>query len=91
MPVSAALANDMKIKIRPTEGARLEALKYPGGYVYVIAGNYGPDERVPPEAIVGAWRVDSRGRIRGPLVPNPNYRPRDACNQLKDGATQSPT
>lgn len=32
----------------------------PGGWVYRIAGGFGPNDSVPPEAIVGAWKVDAR-------------------------------
>lgn len=50
------------------------ALANPGGWVYKIEGSYGPTEHVPPEAIVGAWKVGDRGEIVGEFVPNPNYR-----------------
>jgi hypothetical protein len=29
---------------------------------------------VPPAAVVGAWKVDERGKIVGDFIPNPNYR-----------------
>jgi hypothetical protein len=50
-----------------------EARSHPDGRVYRIAGNFGPSEGVPPEAIVGAWKVDSQGRIVGDFINNPNY------------------
>jgi hypothetical protein len=28
----------------------------------------------PPEAILGAWKVDAKGIIVGAFIPNPNYR-----------------
>ena len=52
-----------------------EAKQNPGGWVYKIDGDYGPDEHVPPEAIIGAWQVDDDGKITGEFLPNPNYRP----------------
>ena len=58
----------------PTDAAREEAKRNPGGWVYQIDGSYGPDERVPPEVIVGAWKVDEHGMIVGDFQPNPNYR-----------------
>lgn len=46
----------------------------PGGWVYKIEGAYLPHEGVPPEAIVGAWKVDANGVLTGEFVLNPNYR-----------------
>ena len=60
---------------KPPLGARLEAKKMPDSWVYEIEGNYGPDDAVPPQAVRGAWKVDSAGRIVGDFIPNPNYRP----------------
>ncbi|AND68169.1 hypothetical protein ATSB10_07150 [Dyella thiooxydans] len=51
-----------------------EAARNPGGWVYQIAGNFGPQDRVPPEAIKGAFKVDSNGKLTGEFKPNPNYR-----------------
>lgn len=65
----------MKAQAKLTRGARAEARKNPGGWVYEIEGPYGPDDAVPPEAVVGAWQVDENGRIVGDFIPNPNYRP----------------
>jgi hypothetical protein len=50
-----------------------EARKVPGGWVYEIDGEFGVQERVPPEAIVGAWAVDESGRLTGEFVPNPRH------------------
>jgi hypothetical protein len=61
-----------------TNDASEEARRNPGGWVYKIEGNYGPDDAVPPEAIVGAWKVDEDGNITGDFIPNPNYRPSKA-------------
>jgi hypothetical protein len=58
------------------EQAIREALDHPNGWVYQIDGLYGPEDAVPPEAIVGAWKVDADGKIVGAFVPNPSYRPR---------------
>lgn len=52
-----------------------EARRHPGGWVYEIEGDYGPDDAVPPEAIRGAWAVDDHGELTGEFTPNPNYRP----------------
>lgn len=43
------------------------------GWVYKIEGAYGPTEYVPPEAIVGAWKVDENGNLVGEFLPNPKY------------------
>lgn len=52
-----------------------EARNYPNGRVYRIAGDFGPSEGVPPQAIVGAWKVDANGCIVGDFIQNPNYDP----------------
>jgi hypothetical protein len=51
-----------------------EARRNPNGFVYVIRGNFGPKDAVPPEAILGAWKVDAGGTLTGEYLPNPNYR-----------------
>ena len=56
----------------PSPGAIAEAKKQREGWVYQIEGNYGPTDAVPPQAIVGAWKVEA-GNIVGDFVPNPNY------------------
>lgn len=58
----------------PTDEAREEARRNPGGWVYKIEGNYGPEDAVPREAVVGAWQVDENGNITGEFIPNPNFR-----------------
>jgi len=51
-----------------------EARNHPDGWVYVIEGNFGPDDAVPPHKIKGAWKVDAKGEIVGDFISNPNYR-----------------
>lgn len=59
---------------KPTPDMLEEAKNNPGGWVYVIEGNYGPDDEVPPHAIAGAWQVDETGNIVGDsFQANPNY------------------
>jgi hypothetical protein len=53
-----------------------EAKTNPNGWVYKIQGNFGPNDAVPPESIVGAYKVDSHGNLTGEFMPNPNYSPR---------------
>jgi hypothetical protein len=53
-----------------------KARHHPDGRVYRIAGDFSPSDGVPPEAIVGAWEVDSRGEITGIFINNPNYDPK---------------
>ena len=63
--------------LKPTPEMVLEAKKNPNGWVYVITGNYGPKDSVPPEAIAGAWKVDSSGSIvPGSFRANPKYKPK---------------
>ena len=59
--------------IIPAQGEIEQARQTPGGWVYRIAGTFGPDDRVPPEAIMGAWKVNERGEIEGDFAKNPNY------------------
>lgn len=49
------------------------ARKNPNGWVYKIEGTFGSDEYVPPEAVVGAWRVDETGNVTGDFIKNPRY------------------
>ncbi len=55
-----------------------EARRRPGGWVYEIVGDYGPDDAVPPTAIRGGWKVDDEGHVVGDFIPNPNFRPAPA-------------
>ena len=52
-----------------------EAKRVPGGWVYEIDGEFGLSERVPPEAIRGAWPVGPDGVINGEFIPNQRFRP----------------
>lgn len=56
-----------------TEEVIQAARAHPGGFVYKIEGNFGPDDAVPPEAIVGAWEVDPNGKLTEKFFANPNY------------------
>ena len=53
------------------EAARMS----PNGWVYKIEGAFASDEHVPPEAIVGAWKVDGQGNLTGDFMNNPKYVP----------------
>lgn len=61
--------------VKPLPGELQEAKRHPNGWVYRIAGRFGPDDGVPPEAIVGAWRVDAHGDIVGDFIQNERYDP----------------
>jgi hypothetical protein len=50
-----------------------EAKRNPNGWVYRIAGYFGPTDQIPKEAIVGAWKVDAKGKFVGDFVKNENY------------------
>jgi len=64
-----------KKKEKPYAGEIEEAKKNPNGWVYRIKGSFHPEEAVPKEAIVGAWKVDAHGKIVGAFTPNPNHIP----------------
>ena len=68
----------------PSSGATAEAAKHPGGWVYEIGGGLYPDGAIPPEAIVGAWKVGDDGKIVGQFQPNPNYDPARYPGFVKD-------
>jgi len=52
-----------------------QAKANPGGWVYEIDGVDDPFGEVPPERIVGAWKVGDDGVPTGEYQANPNYRP----------------
>ncbi|MCX5194181.1 type VII secretion system-associated protein [Streptomyces sp. NBC_00249] len=58
-----------------TEAMRTQAAEHPGSWVYAIDPFVDPAGRVPPYAIIGAWKVDGRGEITDHFKSNPNYRP----------------
>ena len=58
----------------PKPGEIDEAKRHPGGWVYRIGGTFRPDEYVPPEKIIGGWKVDSQGNIVGKFIKNMKYR-----------------
>lgn len=64
--------------LKPTPDLVSEAKKHPNGWVYVITGSYRPEDTIPPEAIAGAWKVDSSGNIvPGSFQPNPRHAPKE--------------
>jgi hypothetical protein len=72
--MAAPLTEEIEMKLEPSPGEIAEAARHPGGYIYRIAASVGdPNGRVPPEAILGAWKVDAAGKIIGGFVPNPKY------------------
>jgi hypothetical protein len=53
-----------------------EAKSKPGGWVYAIDSAYapdGPDGAVPPEGIIGAWKIGDDGTPTGEYQTNPRY------------------
>lgn len=63
------------MKIFPTSGEIKSAKKHPGGWIYRIAKEYENAEIVPPEAVIGAWKVNRSGKITGEFHINPNHTP----------------
>ena len=59
--------------MQPLPGEVEEAKKHPNDWVYRIQGTFGPNETVPPEAIVGAWKVDGDGKIIGAFLSNAKF------------------
>ncbi|MFF8259186.1 type VII secretion system-associated protein [Streptomyces virginiae] len=58
-----------------TESMRAEAARNPGSWVYAIDPFVDPAGRVPPYAILGAWKVDDQGEITDEFRGNSKYRP----------------
>ena len=77
------------IALNPTIEAIEEARRSPDGVVYAIEGVFGPDEHVPPEAIIGLWVVDANGLISGDFVANPNYRGKRTQVQFRSGPSRN--
>lgn len=63
-----------KLPFAATPEMLAEAKNNPNGWVYQMTGAFGPDDYVPPEQIVGAYRVDENGCLTGEFRPNPNYK-----------------
>jgi hypothetical protein len=57
----------------PLPGEIEEARRHPNGWVYRIVGSVDPNGPVPPEAVIGAWKVDANGEIVGAFIKNKNY------------------
>ncbi|MES2206809.1 MAG: hypothetical protein V4525_08440 [Pseudomonadota bacterium] len=76
----ATVANDTDFgNMKPTPEMIQESKRNPNGWVYVIEGNYGPNDTVPPEAIAGSWKVDAKGNIvLGSFQANPKYKPKQS-------------
>ncbi|OKI65029.1 hypothetical protein AMK15_12045 [Streptomyces sp. MJM1172] len=58
-----------------TAAMRAEAARSPDGWVYEIDQFVDAAGRVPPYAIIGAWRVDHGGNVTDEFKRNPGYRP----------------
>lgn len=65
----------MIVPDRPTEQEMMAALMRPDGYVMRIHRSLDPAGEIPREAIIGAWKVNGRGRIVGDFIVNPDYDP----------------
>ncbi len=59
----------------PTPKEIEEASNYPNGWVYRIDGNFSDDQQIPPTAIIGAWEVNSDGRLTNKFDVNKEYKP----------------
>jgi len=58
-------------------GLLAEARSKPGGWVYAIDPEYAPDGAdgaVPPEGIIGAWKIGDDGQPTGEYRSNERYR-----------------
>ena len=62
-----------------TDEMRRSARHLAGGWLYVIDPGFDPNGRVPPEGVVGGYRVDDRGELTDEWWANPKYRPTPAA------------
>ncbi len=58
-----------------TEDVIRAARENANGWVYKIEGSFSPTEYIPPEAVVGAWKVNENGNLTGEFIPNQKYKP----------------
>ena len=58
-----------------TDEMREHARVQPDSWLYVLDPAADPDDAVPPELVVGAFPVDSRGVLGEPFEHNPRYVP----------------
>ncbi len=65
----------MIVPDRPTDEEMMAARFRPGGVVMRLHRSLDPAGEIPREAIIGAWRVNGRGRIVGDFQVNPDYDP----------------
>lgn len=65
-----------------TDDMRRSARRLAGGWLYVIDPGFDPDSRVPPEGVVGGYRVDDHGVLTNEWWANPKYRPTPAALRL---------
>lgn len=63
--------------LQANEGEIEEAKKHPNGWVYRFDTAFSEDEAVPPEAIVGAWKVDGQGKLTGEWSQNKKFIPKE--------------
>ena len=63
---------------------RRAARNQPGSWLYVIDPAFDPAGDVPPEGIVGAYRVDDRGNLGDEFAENPRYRPTPLALRLPE-------
>lgn len=68
---------DIKL-VKPDKGEFAAARNEPNGWVYRVDGEYDGKTEIPPDAIVGAWKVDEKGSIVGDFILNPNYKNKNA-------------
>ncbi len=61
---------------------RAGARSNPNSWLYVIDPAYGPEQDVPPWAVVGAFPVDEVGEIVERFRPNADYRPSPTALRL---------
>lgn len=59
-----------------------EAKRTPNGWVYERGRRYRGSQHVPPDTVLGVWKVNADGEIESDLILNPRYRKRKGLGAL---------
>ncbi|GAA2815050.1 type VII secretion system-associated protein [Saccharopolyspora taberi] len=67
-----------------TDQMREEARQTPDSWLYIVDPGYQDSEDVPPEGVIGAYRIDSAGEIDEDFQFNDEYQPSDMATSLPE-------
>jgi len=68
-----------------TEQMREQARQTPGSWLYIVDPGYqDTGEEVPPEGVIGAYRIDEHGEIDEDFQHNDQYQPSDLTFEMPE-------